>query len=122
MQYLKTFESFEEDPDENPLHKPENKPQTYIFFTRSEEGEDLVGAVEDEDGKTICEVDQTFLDNGIMQTAMDVSGLRAYLTDKKKIKEQDILTVDGMSADPSDMQATATSTHSAAQLTIPAAS
>jgi len=56
-----------------------------------------------------------------MQTKTDLSGLRAYLTGKKKIREQDILTVNGVPADPSDMHATVTSTHSAAQLNIPTA-
>ena len=41
-----------------------------------------------------------------MQHENDLSGLREYLTDKKKMKQQDILTLDGASANNQEMAAT----------------
>lgn len=98
-----TDTKFDEDPDENEMNDPNNIPDTYVLFIRSKEGDDLAGEVRNEDGKIICNVDQGFIDDGVMQHPKDLSGLREYLTDKKKMKEQDILNING-EADSQEVQ------------------
>jgi len=102
MQYMKTFESFDQDPDLDPTEKPENKSDQYIFFIHSKENEDMDGEVKDVDGKTICNVDQSFIDDGIMQYRSDVTSLREYLIKKKKIRQQDELTIEDKHVIPKD--------------------
>lgn len=94
MQHIKLYENFDEDPNAEPEYDPVDKPETFILFVLSADG-DFKGEVRDEDGKTICTVDESFIRDGIMQTESDLSGLRAYLVDKKKIREQDLLTQEG---------------------------
>ena len=94
MHYLKMFENFDEDPNAEPEYDVVDKPETFILFILSADG-DFKGEVRDEDGKTICVVDQEFLDNDIMQAESDLTGLRTYLIDKKKIREHDLLTQEG---------------------------
>lgn len=110
MRHIKLFEEFDMAPRED-------KPGSFVLIVRSGEGQDLEAEVRDEDGKSICVLDQGFLDDGVMQHANDVSGLREYLIGKKKMKQQDVLTVDGVSSPGEEMQAT--TGHSVSQLSIP---
>ena len=94
MLYMKTFENFDSDLNEEPEYDPVDKPDTFILFILSNDGA-FDAEVRDQDGKSICKIDQEFIDNGIMQQESDLTGLRTYLIDKKKIRPQDILTQEG---------------------------
>lgn len=95
MLYMKTFENFDQNIDgDEETEENFDKPDTFVLFVLSDDG-DFSAEVRDESGQTICKVDQSFLDNGIMQQESDLTGLRTYLVDKKKIRQQDLLTQEG---------------------------
>lgn len=119
MRHIKLFEDFDQDPDLDPTVDQANKQKVYHLFILSKEGEDLDAEVRDEDGKSICKVDQEFLDDGRMQHENDISGLRDYLIDKKKIKQQDVVTLADSGQHDTGEEMGSTSGHQIAQLTIP---
>ena len=109
MRHIKLFEDFDTDFDMN------NKPEVFVFIIHSGEGQELEAEVRNEDGKSIYTIEQKILDDGIMQHINDISGLREYLIDKKKINQQDILSIGNTTTE--EMQVT--TGHNISQLTIP---
>lgn len=94
MQHIKLFENFDDDPNAEPAYDPVDKPNTFILFVLSDDG-DFKAEVRDQDGKIICDVDESYIRDGIMQSESDLTGLRDHLIAKKKIRQQDILTQEG---------------------------
>lgn len=113
MQYIRTFESFDQS------MSGREKPETFILFVRSAEGEDLEGDVQDPDGKVVLELGQSMIDDGVMQHAADVSGLREYMISKKKMRQQDELVPDGGMVGKLGREMQSSSGHNPMQMTIP---
>lgn len=88
---LKTFENFQE-PDMN----NDDKSETYLYVIHNDDEHDFQAEVRSESGKCILDVDKKMMDDGHMDHKDDLSGLREYLIDKKKIRQHDEVTMSEM--------------------------
>lgn len=94
MKRLKTFESFTvenfADPD---LEKTAGSGNTYHLYMFDNSTENFSGEVRDGDGKCVFSVTPKILEDGGMSTPDDVTGLRKYLIEKKKMSETDVIEI-----------------------------
>lgn len=90
---LKTFESYmHEDYDAQPQgDQQQSNGKVYYLFVFDPSPDSFSGEVRDADGKCIMTLDAKTFDDGAMQHADDLTGLRAFLIGKKKLGELDVV-------------------------------
>jgi len=90
MRNIRTFESFiNEEEDADILFTGAGKNYALYMFDTSVEN--FSGEVRDEDGQCVYKIDKKTLESGAMQTPDDVTGLRKFMIEKKKIGETDVI-------------------------------
>lgn len=94
MKRLKTFESFTvenfNDPD---LEKTGGSGNTFQLYMFDVSPEGFSGEVRDGDGKCVYTITPKTMEEGGMSTPDDVTGLRKFLIEKKKMAETDVIEI-----------------------------
>lgn len=89
--HIKTFESFVWEDYDGDGANPGGK--TYLFVVTNDTGnpDDFEAEVREQEGKVIYKVTAKDMSAGAMQHPSDMTGLRKYLIEKKRIKELDVI-------------------------------
>lgn len=91
MKRIKTFESFAMENFDDPDSSFVADGSTYQLYMFDQTVENFSGEVRSPDGQCVYTIDKKTLDDGAMQTAEDITGLRKFLIEKKKLKETDVI-------------------------------